>query len=207
MFTGIIEEQGTIEAVTELPDAARLLRIRANTVLTDAAHGDSIAVSGVCLTVVERTADWFTADVMKQTLDLTTLGSLQAGTHVNLERAARVDARLGGHIVQGHVDGIGTVRAIEPSEHWTVVRIAVPRALMRYCVAQGSITIDGTSLTIADLDDATDTVTVSLIPTTLAVTTLGERAVGDRVNLEVDVLAKYIERLVQRTANHTKESA
>lgn len=207
MFTGIIEEQGTIEAVTELPDAARLLRIRANTVLTDAAHGDSIAVSGVCLTVVERTADWFTADVMKQTLDLTTLGSLQAGTHVNLERAARVDARLGGHIVQGHVDGIGTVRAIEPSEHWTVVRIAVPRALMRYCVAQGSITIDGTSLTIADLDDATDTVTVSLIPTTLAVTTLGERAVGDRVNLEVDVLAKYIERLVQRTANDTKESA
>lgn len=207
MFTGIIEEQGTIEAVTELPDAARLLRIRANTVLADAAHGDSIAVSGVCLTVVERTADWFTADVMKQTLDLTTLGSLQAGTHVNLERAARVDARLGGHIVQGHVDGIGTVRAIEPSEHWTVVRIAVPRALMRYCVAQGSITIDGTSLTIADLDDATDTVTVSLIPTTLAVTTLGERAVGDRVNLEVDVLAKYIERLVQRTANDTKESA
>ena len=207
MFTGIIEEQGTIEAVTELPDAARLLRIRANAVLADAAHGDSIAVSGVCLTVVERTADWFTADVMKQTLDLTTLGSLQAGTHVNLERAARVDARLGGHIVQGHVDGIGTVRAIEPSEHWTVVRIAVPRALMRYCVAQGSITIDGTSLTIADLDDATDTVTVSLIPTTLAVTTLGERAVGDRVNLEVDVLAKYIERLVQRTANDTKESA
>ena len=205
MFTGIVEERGTVRGVTDLGDAARL-DVRGPHVTADAGPGDSIAVNGVCLTVVDLVDGGFTADVMAETLRRSSLGGLVPGSPVNLERAARVDSRLGGHIVQGHVDGIGTIVAIEPSEHWTVVRVSVPHALMRYCVAQGSITIDGTSLTIAQLDDANDNVAVSLIPTTLAVTTLGSRVVGDRVNLEVDVLAKYIERLVTRTAADGKET-
>lgn len=197
MFTGIIEETGSIAAVTDLPDA-RTFRIEAATVLTDVAHGDSIAVSGVCLTVVEHDARSFTVDVMKQTLDHSTLGTLDVGARVNLERAARVDSRLGGHIVQGHVDGVGTVVAISPSEHWTVVAFHAPADLLRYVVAQGSITVNGVSLTVASLNDDMQEFTVSLIPTTLQVTTLGLLDVGDHVNLEVDVLAKYVERLVAR---------
>lgn len=196
MFTGIVEETGTIRAIEAHGDDAMTLTIAAATVLADAGHGDSIAVSGVCLTVVERGDGVFTADVMKQTLDHTALGARRVGDAVNLERAARVDSRLGGHIVQGHVDGVGTVVAVSPAEHWTVVAIAPPAHLMRYLVAQGSITVDGVSLTVASLDDAAGEFTVSLIPTTLAATTLGTVDVGDHVNLEVDVLAKYIERLL-----------
>ena len=195
MFTGIVEEVGTILAVEELPDASRLT-IRGPLVTEDAHHGDSIAVAGVCLTVVDLVDGAFTADVMRQTLDLTTLGHRAVGDPVNLERAARVDARIGGHIVQGHVDGVGTVVAVSPSDDWTVVAIVPPPHLLRYLVAQGSVTVDGTSLTVASLDDAAGEFTVSLIPTTLAETTLGRLEVGDHVNLEVDVLAKYVERLI-----------
>ena len=195
MFTGIVEEVGTILSVEELPDASRLT-IRGPLVTEDAHHGDSIAVSGVCLTVVDLVDGAFTADVMRQTLDLTTLGHRAVGDPVNLERAARVDARIGGHIVQGHVDGVGTVVAVSPSDDWTVVAIVPPPHLLRYLVAQGSVTVDGTSLTVASLDDAAGEFTVSLIPTTLAETTLGRLEVGDHVNLEVDVLAKYVERLI-----------
>ena len=198
MFTGIVEETGTVVGVTTLPDEARRLSIRADAVLTDARPGDSISVSGVCLTVAELTDGVFSADVMKQTLDLTTLGELEVGAVVNLERAARVDSRLGGHIVQGHVDGTGTVVAISPSEHWTVVAVHAPSTLLRYVVPQGSITVNGVSLTVASLRDDVSEFTVSLIPTTLDVTTMGRIDVGDRVNLEVDVLAKYVERLVAR---------
>lgn len=196
MFTGIIEETGTVVSVTEHGDDARLLTIRGGVVLSDAAHGDSIAVSGVCLTVVDLAEGTFTADVMKQTLDHTSLGAKRPGDTVNLERAARVDSRLGGHIVQGHVDGVGTVVAVSPSEHWTVVAIAPPVHLLKYLVAQGSVTVDGVSLTVASLDDAAAEFTVSLIPTTLSATTLGGLDIGDHVNLEVDVLAKYVERLI-----------
>ena len=195
MFTGIIEEIGAIVGIEEFPDARRLT-IRGPLVTSDAHHGDSIAVSGVCLTAVELDGDLFTADVMRQTLELTTLGHRGVGDRVNLERAARVDARLGGHIVQGHVDGVGTVIAVLPSEDWTVVAIAPPQHLLRYLVPQGSVTVDGTSLTVASLDDGAVEFTVSLIPTTLAETTLGALEVGDHVNLEVDVLAKYVERLI-----------
>ena len=198
MFTGIVEETGVITGVRALPDHARTLEISADTVLSDVRPGDSIAVNGVCLTVVEFGDGRFTADVMKQTLDHTTLGTLEVGARVNLERAARVDSRLGGHIVQGHVDGVGTVVAISPSEHWTVVAIHAPAELLRYVVPQGSITVNGVSLTVASLNDAMQEFTVSLIPTTLEVTTMGKLEVGDHVNLEVDVLAKYVERLVTR---------
>lgn len=200
MFTGIVEETGTIQAIEAHGDDAMLLTIGGSLVLSDVAHGDSIAVSGVCLTVVDSTPASFTADVMKQTLDHTSLGARKIGDAVNLERAARVDGRLGGHIVQGHVDGVGTVVAVSPAEHWTVVAIAPPAHLMRYLVAQGSITVDGVSLTVASLDDAAGEFTVSLIPTTRIATTLGGLDIGDHVNLEVDVLAKYVERLLQPQA-------
>lgn len=195
MFTGIVEEIGAIVAAEDLPDARRLT-VRGDVVTADARHGDSIAVSGVCLTVVDLADGTFTADVMRQTLDFTTLGRLRVGDHVNLERAARVDARLGGHIVQGHADGVGTVVAVSPSEDWTVVAFTPPPHLLRYLVPQGSVTVDGTSLTVASIDDVAGEFTVSLIPTTLAETTLGSLEVGDHVNLEVDVLAKYVERLL-----------
>ena len=195
MFTGLVEEVGAITAAEDLPDAKRLT-IRGPLVTSDAAHGDSISVSGVCLTVVDVQGDTFTADVMKQTLDFTSLGNKGVGQAVNLERAARVDSRLGGHIVQGHVDGVGTIVAVSPGDKWTVVAIAPPRHLLRYIVAQGSVTIDGTSLTVASINDAADEFTVSLIPTTLAETTLGQLEIGDHVNIEVDVLAKYVERLL-----------
>ena len=193
MFTGIVEERGTVAEVTELDDAARL-RINGPVVTADARHGDSIAVNGVCLTVVDHGPGWFTADVMAETLRRSSLAGAVAGAPVNLERAARVDARLGGHIVQGHVDGTGRVLEIDPAEHWTLVRISLPPELARYVVEKGSITVDGVSLTVVEA--AADAFTVSLIPTTLALTTLGVRRVGDTVNLEVDVIAKYVERLL-----------
>ncbi|MGV0834543.1 riboflavin synthase [Mycolicibacterium thermoresistibile] len=193
MFTGIVEELGEIVGREDLADAARLV-IRGPVVTADAGHGDSIAVNGVCLTVVEVSDGAFSTDVMGETLDRSSLGALRVGSRVNLERAAAVNSRLGGHIVQGHVDGTGHVISRTPSEHWEVVRIALPTALSRYVVHKGSITVDGVSLTVSDL--GSDWFEVSLIPTTLGLTTLGTAEVGARVNLEVDVIAKYVERLM-----------
>lgn len=196
MFTGLIEEKGTITAVEDLGDSVRLT-IRGPLVISDAQHGDSIAVSGVCLTVMAQDTDTFAADVMKESLDKTSLGDLRVGDEVNLERATKAGARLGGHIVQGHVDGTGRVLDRTPSEHWEVVRIGLPRELAKYLVAKGSVTVDGTSLTVVDVVDGDEPwFSVSLIPTTLAETTLGTKGPGDRVNLEVDILAKYVERLL-----------
>jgi len=228
VFTGIIEELGEIVATDDLGDSARLI-IRGPVVTGDARHGDSIAVNGVCLTVVDVLPDGrFSADVMAETLNRSSLAALAVGSQVNLERAAAVNSRLGGHIVQGHVDGTGAVISRSPSEHWEVVRIALPREISRYVVEKGSITVDGISLTVSALGtdeplgrraegtdeplgrraDGTDEplgrgewFEVSLIPTTLALTTLGSAAVGTPVNLEVDVIAKYVERLmVQKDA-------
>ncbi|MBC7633226.1 riboflavin synthase [Aeromicrobium sp.] len=201
MFTGLIEEKGTITAVDDLGDSVRLT-IRGPLVTSDARHGDSIAVSGVCLTVMAQGAGTFAADVMKESLDKTSLGDLGIGDEVNLERATKAGARLGGHIVQGHVDGTGRLIDRIPSEHWEIIRIGLPRELARYLVDKGSVTVDGTSLTVVEVVDG-DAATpdgswfsVSLIPTTLADTTLGAKVAGDRVNLEVDILAKYVERLL-----------
>jgi riboflavin synthase len=198
VFTGIVEELGEIVAVEPQADAARL-RIRGPLVTVDAVHGASIAVNGVCLTVVELGDGEFTADVMQETLDRSSLGALAAGSKVNLERPVTLEARLGGHLVQGHVDGTGEILERIPSEHWEVVRISLPDDLGRYVVEKGSITVDGISLTVVEA--ARDWFSVSLIPTTLELTTLGTRKAGDRVNLEVDVVAKYVERMLQwRTA-------
>jgi riboflavin synthase len=194
MFTGIVEERGRIASVEPLDDAVRVT-ISAHDVLEGTRHGDSIAVNGVCLTVVDFDATSFSADVMQETLNRSSLSATSAGSQVNLERAARLDSRIGGHLVQGHVDGTGTVLSIEPSEHWTLVRFSLPESLGRYVVEKGSITVDGVSLTVVDA--ARDSFSVSLIPTTLQVTTLGDRTVGDRVNLEVDAIAKYVERLME----------
>jgi len=197
MFTGIVEELGEITGRDLLSDAERLT-IRGPVVTADAGHGDSIAVNGVCLTVVDLMPDGrFTADVMAETLNRSNLGEVQVGSRVNLERAAAVNSRLGGHIVQGHVDGTGEVVARTPSEHWEVVRIEVPGAVARYVVEKGSITVDGISLTVSGLGaEPRDWFEVSLIPTTRELTTLGRAPVGTRVNLEVDVIAKYVERLM-----------
>ena len=198
MFTGIVEELGSVVALEPQGDAVRL-RIRGPVVTSDAVHGASIAVNGVCLTVVEHGDGEFTADVMQETLDRSSLGALAAGSPVNLERPVTLEARLGGHLVQGHVDGTGTILARTPSEHWEVVRVSLPDDLGRYVVEKGSITVDGVSLTVVEA--ARDSFTVSLIPTTLGLTTLGSKSVGDPVNLEVDVVAKYVERMLQwRTA-------
>lgn len=197
MFTGIVEELGEIVAKDELPDAARFT-VRGPVVTSDAGHGDSIAVNGVCLTVVEVLPDGgFTADVMQETLNRSSLGALDVGSRVNLERAAALGSRLGGHLVQGHVDGTGKIIGRSPSENWTVVRIALPTSVARYVVEKGSITVDGVSLTVSALgvDDGAHWFEISLIPTTLDLTTLGTAEVGSPVNLEVDVIAKYVERL------------
>ncbi|WP_019927000.1 riboflavin synthase [Nocardia sp. BMG111209] len=205
MFTGIVEELGEIVAVERLTDASRLT-IRGKLVTSDAGHGDSIAVNGVCLTVVDVVGgDSFTTDVMGETLNRSGIGKLDIGSRVNLERAAAVNSRLGGHIVQGHVDGTGTIVSRDPQENWEVVRIALPDALARYVVEKGSITVDGISLTVSGLgvDEAgepghRDWFEVSLIPTTRELTTLGTAPVGATVNLEADIIAKYVERLTQR---------
>ena len=191
MFTGIIEQVGTISAVEPLGDSVRLT-IDAPAILDGVALGDSIAVNGVCLTVAEHTATTFTADCMQETLDRSNLGELRVGSPVTLERAALVNARLDGHIVQGHVDATTTLTSRNSSEHWDVLRFALPPTLARYIVEKGSIAINGTSLTVSALGD--DYFEVSLIPITLRDTIFGKLAVGGTVNLEVDVLAKYVER-------------
>ncbi|MFN8190670.1 MAG: riboflavin synthase [Nocardioidaceae bacterium] len=200
MFTGIVEELGTVARIDAQADAIRLT-VAANTVLDDVHLGDSIAVNGCCLTVAATDGATWTADVMQETLDKTALGALGPGDHVNLERAVRADQRLGGHIVQGHVDGVGTVVSRTPSEHWEVVEIGLPAGMSRYLVAKGSIAVDGVSLTVVDVTDGS--FTVSLIPETLTRTTLGTRKPGEQVNLEVDVLAKYVERLLAGRAGTT----
>ncbi|TAM69102.1 riboflavin synthase [Mycobacterium sp.] len=199
MFTGIVEELGEVTGRDVLSDAARLT-IRGAVVTADAGHGDSIAVNGVCLTVAELLpGGHFTADVMGETLNRSNLGELRVGSRVNLERAAAVNSRLGGHIVQGHVDGTGQIVARTPSEHWEVVRIELPAEVARYVVEKGSITVDGISLTVSGLgSDPRDWFEVSLIPTTRELTTLGHVPVGTQLNLEVDVIAKYVERLMSR---------
>jgi riboflavin synthase len=197
VFTGIVEELGEVLDKEDLGDSARLT-IRGPLITADVGHGDSIAVNGVCLTVVEvQPGGQFTADVMGETLSRSSLARLEAGSQVNLERAAAVNSRLGGHIVQGHVDGTGQILARTPSEHWEVVRIELPAGLARYVVEKGSITVDGISLTVSGLgSQPQDWFEVSLIPTTRELTTLGRAAVGTPVNLEVDIIAKYVERLI-----------
>jgi riboflavin synthase len=193
MFTGIVEELGEVVEITGDGDAARLA-VRGRVVTADARHGDSIAVNGVCLTVVETRDDVFTADVMAETLKRSSLGALRVAERVNLERAATLSTRMGGHLVQGHVDGAGTILSRTPGREWTTVRFSLPPGLSRYVVEKGSITVDGVSLTVVDV--AAESFAVGLIPTTLALTTLGHKEVGDPVNLEVDVIAKYVERLL-----------
>jgi riboflavin synthase len=194
MFTGIVEELGTIAAIEDQCDALRLT-VRATTALEGAALGDSISVNGCCLTVAAIDGDTWTADVMQETLDMTSLAGAVPGDRVNLEQAVTADKRLGGHIVQGHVDGVGVVVRREPSEHWEVVEVSMPSGLARYLVDKGSITVDGVSLTVVEARD--DGFTVSLIPETLRRTTLGFREPGDAVNLEVDVIGKYVARQLQ----------
>ncbi|WBB81345.1 riboflavin synthase [Micromonospora sp. WMMD882] len=194
MFTGIVEELGEIVRVTETGDDSALVAVRGPLVTSDARHGDSVAVDGVCLTVVDTTEGVFTADVMGETLRRTALGALRPGDRVNLERAMALNGRLGGHLVQGHVDGVAELLDRTPAEKWETVRFRLPPALARYVVEKGSITVDGVSLTVAATGD--DWFAVGLIPTTLAATTLGLKRPGDPVNLEVDVLAKYVERLL-----------
>jgi len=199
VFTGIVEERGEVVAVQDLPDAARVT-IAGPLVTSDAKLGDSISVNGVCLTVVEVADGVFTADVMRETLERSSLDKIAAGDPVNLERAAMVGQRLGGHIVQGHVDGTGVILSRQPSAHWDLVRIGLPAHLSRYLVEKGSITVDGVSLTVVEV--RADEFSVSLIPETLRATTLGARTPGDLVNLEVDVVAKYVERLTVPHLEH-----
>ena len=201
MFTGIVEEVGEIVDVVAQEDAARL-RVRGPLVTSDARPGDSIAVNGVCLTVVDPADDVFDVDVMGETLRRSSLAGATAGTRVNLERAVAAGARLGGHIVQGHVDGTGTVVERTEHEQWTTVRFRVGNGMTRYVVEKGSIAVDGVSLTVTEVDD--ESFAVGLIPTTLRETTLGEREVGSTVNLEVDVVAKYVERLMGAHAGSGK---
>ncbi len=206
MFTGLVEEKGVVTAIEQLGDSVRI-SFRGPLVTSDARHGDSIAINGCCLTVMAQDGDTFSADVMKESLDKTSLGDLSVGDEVNLERAMQSGARLGGHIVQGHVDGTGTILDRTPSEHWDVVRIALPAGLAKYLVDKGSVTVDGTSLTVVEVVDAPEPwFSVSLIPTTLADTTFGTKSPGDRVNLEVDILAKYVERLLgaPRSGQHSE---
>jgi riboflavin synthase len=194
MFTGIIEELGTIVAIEEQEDAKRIT-IQGPLVTSDVSRGDSIAVSGACLTAIELEEDKFTADVMNETLRLTSLGGAKVGDRVNLERAMNATTRFGGHMVLGHVDGLGEIRSRELSENWEWVRVNVPSDLMRYIVLKGSITVDGVSLTVNEIGE--DFIGLSLIPETMRLTTLGTKQPGDKVNLEVDIMAKHIERLME----------
>jgi riboflavin synthase len=193
MFTGIVEELGAVVDFVDLGDAAHQ-SLHGALVTGDARSGDSISVNGVCLTVVDIHGETFTADVMKETLDRSSLASLRPGDPVNLERAATLGTRLGGHLVAGHVDGVGTVLGSEAAQQWEFVRIGLSPELARYMVEKGSIAVDGVSLTVVEVTD--EAFTVSLIPATLKLTTFGSRSIGDSVNLEVDVIAKYVEKLM-----------
>jgi riboflavin synthase len=207
VFTGIIEEIGAVTAIEPSGDGVRL-SVRAPLGVSDASHGDSISVNGVCLTVVDRDDSSFTADVMRQTLDMSTLAHLTPGRPVNIERATAVGTRLGGHVVQGHVDGTGVILEVRPGERWRVVRVGVPSALAPLVVDKGSIAIDGVSLTVSAVSDpgaAEPWLEVSLIPETLEATTLAERVAGDPVNLETDILARHVQRMLAFTATPPSE--
>lgn len=195
MFTGIVEQLGEVLRL-EWHGEGGVLEVRCPPIAADVREGDSVAVNGACLTVVRTDGEAFAADVMKETFDRTSLGTLTPGAPVNLERAATLATRLGGHLVQGHVDGVGTVRARTPGDRWEDLTVALPPRLVRYVAEKGSIAVDGVSLTVVSVTDDPAEFTVSLIPATLERTTLGRRAVGDLVNLEVDVVAKYVERLL-----------
>ena len=197
MFTGIVEETCEITEVVSLPDEALRLVVRGPVVTEGTRHGDSIAVNGVCLTVTDLRDGAFAADVMRETLVRSSLREARPGLRVNLERAVQATSRLGGHIVQGHIDGTATLLSRVHSEHWDVLRFQVPGGLMRYLVDKGSIAVDGVSLTVSAVDPEAQWFEISLIPTTLSLTTLGEREVGDVVNLEADVIAKYVEGLLR----------
>ena len=203
MFTGLVSELGSITSITR-GESSAVFTIKAPQSVSGMAVGDSIAVNGVCLTATSLTADSFTADVMVQTLNLTSLSQVVAGSQVNLELAATMDMRMGGHIVQGHVDGVATVLQLAPGEKWAQFDITVPAELMKYVVAQGSITLDGVSLTVGSFEDGSNLVTVWLIPETLAKTNLGGKKPGDLVNVEVDILAKYVERLMSKGAQNAE---
>jgi len=197
MFTGLIQAVGEVSAIKREETSARL-EISSPEIATQIAQGDSVSVNGVCLTVVSFDESKFAVDVMVQTLNLTSTGSLEVGSPVNLELATRTADRLGGHIVQGHVDGVATVFNISADSQWTRMDISIPKDLMRYVVAQGSICVEGVSLTVGELNDPADQISVWLIPETLAKTNLSRKAIGDKLNIEVDVLAKYVERLIAR---------
>ena len=198
MFTGLVAELGKVTAISR-GETSSVLTVHAPRLTPELSIGDSIAVNGTCLTATSLTADSFTADVMVQTLSLTSLGKLEVGSAVNLELAAQMDMRMGGHIVQGHVDGVATVISRTPGEKWEQFIIEVPLELTRYIVNQGSICVDGVSLTVGEINDSNNQVTLWLIPETLAKTNLSLKSVGDIVNIEVDILAKYVERLISKS--------
>ena len=203
MFTGLVSELGSMTTITR-GESSAVFTIKAPQSVSGLTVGDSIAVNGVCLTATSLTADSFTADVMVQTLNLTSLSQVEAGSQVNLELAAKMDMRMGGHIVQGHVDGVATVLQLAPGEKLAQFDITVPAVLMKYVVAQGSITLDGVSLTVGSFEDGSNLVTVWLIPETLAKTNLGSKKPGDLVNVEVEILAKYVERLMSKGAQNAE---
>lgn len=200
MFTGLVAELGEVTAITK-GETSSVLTVRAPLLTPELSIGDSIAVNGTCLTATSLTSDSFTADVMVQTLSLTSLGKLEVGSPVNLELAAQMDMRMGGHIVQGHVDGIAAVISRTPGEKWEQFIIEVPADLSRYIVNQGSICVDGVSLTVGEINDTNNQVTLWLIPETLAKTNLSRKQPGDIVNIEVDILAKYVERLISKSGD------
>ncbi|SMC55915.1 riboflavin synthase [Sporomusa malonica] len=193
MFTGLVEELGKVKQIARGAKSVRLT-VAGVKVLTDVKLGDSIAVNGTCLTVVEFSRDWFTADVMPETVDRTALAGLKPGDTVNLERTLRVGDRLGGHIVSGHIDGVGQILAKEQNDNAVIVRIGAGPEVMRYIIQKGSIAIDGTSLTVVDFGP--DWFTVSLIPHTASMTTVGLKTTGEPVNLETDIIGKYVEKLL-----------
>lgn len=194
MFTGIIEELGTVAGIETFPDSIRL-QIKGDLVSSDLSQGESISVNGVCLTAAELTSDGFIADVMLETLNRSSLSGIEQGDRVNLERAMSGTGRFGGHVVQGHVDGVAEIISREPSENWEVVKVKIPSNLSKYVVHKGSITFDGVSLTVNDITG--ETISLSLIPETLRLTTLGSKKVGDKLNVEADILAKHIEKLIE----------
>ena len=198
MFTGLVAELGKVTAISR-GETSSVLTVHAPRLTPELSIGDSIAVNGTCLTATSLTADSFTADVMVQTLSLTSLGKLEVGSAVNLELAAQMDMRMGGHIVQGHVDGVATVISRTPGEKWEQFIIEVPLELTRYIVNQGSICVDGVSLTVGEINDSNNHVILWLIPETLAKTNLSLKTAGDIVNIEVDILAKYVERLISKS--------
>lgn len=198
MFTGLVQALGQVTLIKRAESSAQL-EIKSPDIASQIAEGDSVSVNGTCLTVTSFAKDSFAVDVMIQTLNLTTTGDLKVGSMVNLELATRASDRLGGHIVQGHVDGVAKVLKISADKEWTRMDISVPSHLMKYAVAQGSICLEGVSLTVGELNDASDQVSVWLIPETLANTNLSKKIIGDSLNVEVDVLAKYVERLIVRS--------